>query len=274
MCAYRLYTSNHKGGAGKTGEEIGLAYALARKGYRVGFVDMDPQGNGTRRLGVSDARAAELVADGNLGIAGVLDPDNPVPIEKVAVPCGWDDPAAEQIIVVPSLLPATLERRAKESGEPGSTNRLRRALDDWDADLHFTLIDGGPGLNHLFDNCLAATDWILLVVDAEFDGVRGATRVVQYVDKNKDKLGRDDLIVVGVVINGYDDTSTHRTNRENLPVVLPGIDPWEEVRAWSVWSAAMNDAVPPSAITHPAGRRLEAVFAAHADRVIALGSAA
>lgn len=269
---YRIYSANHKGGSGKTGEDIGLAYALAMRGYRVAVVDMDPQGNATRRLGITDAYAAELVASGNLGIAAALDPDVPVPMSKVAVQCGWDHPAAERITVVPSLLPATLERRAKESGEPGASGRLRRALDEFDADYHFTLIDGGPGLNHLFDMCLTATDWIILAVDAEFDGVRGATRVVQYVAENKDKLGREDLRIIGVVVSKYDDSSTHRLNLENLPNVLPGIDVWEHVPAWGVWASAMNDGLPPSSISHAAGRRLEEIFTRHANRIIAIGS--
>src|SRR5438132_1329010 len=48
---WRVVTANNKGGAGKTATTIALAAALADLGHRVLAVDLDPQGNLTRRLG-------------------------------------------------------------------------------------------------------------------------------------------------------------------------------------------------------------------------------
>ncbi|HAQ9610453.1 TPA: AAA family ATPase, partial [Enterococcus faecium] len=44
--------ANNKGGVAKTEVTCQLAAALARTGKRVLVVDMDPQANATRRLGI------------------------------------------------------------------------------------------------------------------------------------------------------------------------------------------------------------------------------
>ena len=58
--AVTAVVANNKGGVGKTTVTVQLAAALARSGLEVLVVDMDPQANATRRLGVSWNPAAPV----------------------------------------------------------------------------------------------------------------------------------------------------------------------------------------------------------------------
>ena len=48
---YMIAIANEKGGVGKTTTTLALGTILAQKGFKVLFVDLDPQGNLTLALG-------------------------------------------------------------------------------------------------------------------------------------------------------------------------------------------------------------------------------
>ncbi|WP_433067521.1 ParA family protein [Dactylosporangium sp. CS-033363] len=288
--AYRLLPANNKGGVGRTTTAVGITWAVAETGRRVLYVEMDPQGDGDRRLGVTAETKAQLLAAGNPGIAGVLDPqnkgDNAVGLADIIVPCGWDDPTAQFIDIVPSLTQQDLELRGMESHVPGAVTRLKRALRRFDdSKYHMVIINTGSSGGHLYQMALTATDWVVLVVIPDVDGIKGAMRVVSYIagDANEELPERADPVkFVGWTVNNSDGSGDHRAygNENDDEPLTSFIDPftrqpipqWLTMRHRPAWGSAMSAALPPSQIVHAQTRAtVMKIYRAHAAELVKAG---
>lgn len=188
----RIAIGNHKGGSGKTASTVNLAAQLVAAGNSVLVVDMDPQANATRRLGISDDQAslttAEVVRSGETGVAA-----------EAIMPTGWGEPYDAGLGLVPARF--DLENRISEAAVVGASGRLRRALDGADTDYAITLLDCPPSLGHLTQLVLAAADVVLGTVEPEYDSVQGAVRLRDFVHTAAGDLGNPNLDVVGYVVS-------------------------------------------------------------------------
>lgn len=268
MPSWRVVTANNKGGAGKTASTVAMAAALSELGLRVLAVDMDPQGNLTRRLGYDETgwEGKSTIADTlRLRADGPLDPDG------VIVPCTWEHELAERIDLLPSV-PVKLEARQREAGrENGTEFRLKRVLDRIDQHYDVTLIDIPPGLGHLTDMALATAHRVIVVLMPEYDYVQGAVRMIHYVEDERDPLGRPDLEVAGIITTNVQiESATHRAQLEHLPNLFPASLLWQpHIPHRLTWSAANSDGVPVQLIKGRIAGELADLFRVHAQQLLA-----
>jgi len=210
---------NFKGGVGKTFLLQLLLAALAKrqrngKPRRLLAVDLDPQANLTRRLGIA---AADMAA--RLSVAEVFrDIDtNPDLIKQAILPCQWEEDFADNIDVLPSRI--ELGRFAE--GGAGSWLRLRRALTVVAGDYTDILIDTPPGLAGLGQNALCAggrRGRVLFVTWPETDSINGVRKIINFMNNpNEGKAIGAASEVMGVVTNfRHHNAKTHKTRAEEV----------------------------------------------------------
>jgi cellulose biosynthesis protein BcsQ len=200
--AHRVALCNNKGGVGKSTTTVRLAEGLAKAGHRVLVVDMDPQGNASRRLGW-----AYNPADPQLTISEAIQADRAGAVAQVIQPIGWQAEYADRIALAPARL--ELENRMSEAGIVGAWRRLAKALEGADDHYAYTLVDCPPSLFHLTQMALAAVDSALIVTEPEYDSVEAAVRVRDFVRDRAVELANPDLSLLGVIVNARQNLASH-----------------------------------------------------------------
>jgi len=185
MRARTIAVANEKGGVGKTVTVINLAAALTRSEKRVLVVDMDPQANATRGLGIELPEQAPSVydlirTDGNTGARDVV----------VATP--WDG-----LEVIPShvdLSGAEVELTDVE----GRENRLKDALSDITADYDFILLDTPPSLSLLTVNVFTFARHVLIPCQTHPYAYAALEELFDTINAVKDAINAD-ISILGIV---------------------------------------------------------------------------
>lgn len=200
--------ANNKGGVAKTELTVQLAAALARAGRKVLVVDMDPQANATRRLGIEWDPATPIPT-----MSEVIKADQDGAGEGAVIPCRWvrpdgtPTPEAENIDVLPSRF--DLINRETEAGVVGAVRRLQKALEGWTDAYDVILIDTRPDLGHLVQMAMAAADTIVIPTDPNYDSVEAAIRVSDFVARHAMDIANPDLAVGGIVVTRRRTTKEH-----------------------------------------------------------------
>ncbi|MFZ5427478.1 MAG: P-loop NTPase [Thermodesulfobacteriota bacterium] len=164
---YKLFVMSGKGGVGKSSITVNLAAALARKGYKVGILDVDLHGPSVPRM---------------LGLSGNLEANEKGEVSPKA--CG------ENLYVV------SMESLLKDPDQavlwrgPMKTSAIRQFISEvqW-GDLDFLVIDSPPGTGDEHMTVLRTIPDALCVVvttpqEVSLADVRKAINFLQYAKAN------------------------------------------------------------------------------------------
>lgn len=188
---------NQKGGVGKTTTAINLCTYLAREGYKVLIIDIDPQGNTTSGLGV-DKKNLEY------SIYNIMTEED-ISLKNTII--------ESQLVENLYLVPSTMELAGAEVeliDKPKRENILKNKLSVLEKKFDFIFIDCPPSLGVLTINALTASNSVLIPIQCEFYALEGVGQLVNTIQLVKRSLNKS-LEVEGVLMSMYDG----RTNLSN-----------------------------------------------------------
>ena len=184
---------NQKGGVGKTTTVINLAAGLSMKGKKILVIDLDPQGNATTGLGLSNTASSDTtiysVLNGNKKISDV--------IQKTSF---------ENL----NLISSNVDLSGLEVETAGDSRRafklkdeLTSILNDSRASYDYILIDCPPSLSLLTIMALVASDALVVPLQTEFFALEGLTQLMKTIERIKNNLNPE-LSIRGILLTMYD----------------------------------------------------------------------
>ena len=184
---------NQKGGVGKTTTVINLAAGLSMKGKKILVIDLDPQGNATTGLGLSNTASSDTtiysVLNGNKQISEVI-----------------QSTSFENL----NLITSNVDLSGLEVETAGDSRRafklkdeLISILNDSGASYDYILIDCPPSLSLLTIMALVASDALVVPLQTEFFALEGLTQLMKTIERIKNNLNPE-LSIRGILLTMYD----------------------------------------------------------------------
>ena len=198
MSATILAIANQKGGVGKTTTTANLGIGLARTGKRVLLIDADPQASLTISLGYANPDDLPVTLTLLLQVTAQI--GAPRPGEGILHHAEGVD-----------LLPSNIELCSMEMTLINVLSRettMKRLLEPLKKQYDYILIDCMPSLGMLTVNALAASDRVLIPVQAQYLPAKGLEQLLQTVSKVRRQLNPK-LAIDGILLTMVDSRTNY-----------------------------------------------------------------
>lgn len=175
---------NQKGGVGKTTSTINIAAFLGSCNKRILLIDLDPQGNASSGIGMTNDSPT---------IYDVL-------INNIDVNNGINNSKIKNLDIIKadsSLAAFDTESVSLNNREYILKNKLEKLTYD------YILIDCPPSLGVLTINALTASNQILIPVQTEYYAMEGLSQLLHIVQAVQEHTNPD-LSILGVILTMYD----------------------------------------------------------------------